>query len=124
MKARWAAEERAHRAEVAAKLEKNKVIGEELQAFNIQNQAELADIKSRDEAFDLQLIEEAMRAAGMPEPEIEAILQAARLERRAAGATDADGGTEVLRGGDWCSRCLRQPTCPVAEPRYGDVPRP
>lgn len=63
MKARWAAEERAHQVEVAAKLEKNKVIGEELQAFNIQKQAELAAIKSRDEAFDLQLIEEAMRTA-------------------------------------------------------------
>ena len=63
MKARWAAEERVHLAEVAAKLEKNKIIGEELQAFNKQKQSELAAIKARDEAFDKQLIEEALRAA-------------------------------------------------------------
>ena len=63
MKLRWAAEERAHKAEVAARLEKNKIIGEELQQFNIQKQSEMAANKARDEAFDLQLIEEAMRAA-------------------------------------------------------------
>lgn len=63
MKARWAAEERAHQAEVAARLERNKVIGEELQAFNVQKQAELAQIKARDEAFDMQLINEALRQA-------------------------------------------------------------
>ena len=63
MKARWAAEERAHQAEVAARLERNKVIGEELQAFNLQKQAELAQIKARDEAFDMQLINEALRQA-------------------------------------------------------------
>lgn len=53
----------------------------------------------------------------------DAILQAARLERRGAEAPDGAAGVEVLRGGDWCSRCLRQPTCPVAEPRYGESPR-
>lgn len=63
MRVKWAAEERAHLVEVAAKLEKNKIIGEELQGFNIQKQTKIAAMKARDEAFDLQLIEEAMRSA-------------------------------------------------------------
>jgi hypothetical protein len=63
MKLRWAAEERAHKVEVAAKLERNVIIGDELQAFNIQKQDDIAAAKARDDAFDLQLIEEAMRGA-------------------------------------------------------------
>eukprot|EP00227_Mantoniella_beaufortii_P020626 CAMPEP_0197591374 /NCGR_PEP_ID=MMETSP1326-20131121/13039_1 /TAXON_ID=1155430 /ORGANISM="Genus nov. species nov., Strain RCC2288" /LENGTH=473 /DNA_ID=CAMNT_0043156787 /DNA_START=201 /DNA_END=1619 /DNA_ORIENTATION=- len=63
MKARWSAEERAHQVEVSAKLEKNKIIGEELITFNIMKQQELAAAKQRDDAFDMQLIGEAIRAA-------------------------------------------------------------
>jgi len=48
----------------------------------------------------------------------DAILQAARLEPRDGSAVAEH---EQLRGGSWCSRCLRQPTCPVAEPRYGEM---
>jgi len=66
MKARWASEEHAHAVEVAAKLERNKVIGAELIMFNEQKQTELADAKAKDDAFDMQLVQEAAGADTRP----------------------------------------------------------
>lgn len=63
MKKRWAEENAAHEAEVAARYERNKIIGEELKRFNVQKQAEMQAIKDREEAYDKQMVLEAQRQA-------------------------------------------------------------
>jgi len=63
MKQRWMEENMAHEAEVAARYERNKIIGEELLQFNIQKQTEMRVTREREEAYDKQMVEEAVRQA-------------------------------------------------------------
>lgn len=63
MKKKWAEENAAHDAEVAARYERNKIIGEELIRFNIEKQAEMKSAKDREESYDKQMVLEATRQA-------------------------------------------------------------
>ena len=61
MKARWAADDAAARELEALIRVKNHKIGEELLAFNLAKQAELADVASREKAMDRAMVAEALR---------------------------------------------------------------
>jgi len=60
MKTRWMEENMAHEVEVAARYERNKIIGEELIQFNIDKQAELSAAAEKERAYDTKMVQDAV----------------------------------------------------------------